>query len=224
MQKLIVTGRGDEWRWYDLAYPRSLVEANEPKLVAQLLARSRQFAADPAGRYLFQAGGKGGGVYVIDRDHMGQYHSGDDSHAVQVIRKTHGIYSAPAFWNQHVFFFWSDDFPRDFRLDNGQLSNAPSAHGLTRFNDPGATPTISANGNTNGIVWILRSKGWRAPDRPAVLYALDAANLGRELYNSEQKPERDRAGLCLRFNIPTVAAGRVYVGAKAELDIYGLLR
>jgi hypothetical protein len=60
-----VTGRSDEWRWYDLAYPRSLVEANEPKLVAQLLARSRQFAADPEGRYLFQAGGKGGGVYGI---------------------------------------------------------------------------------------------------------------------------------------------------------------
>ena len=58
-------GRSDEWRWYDLAYPRSLVEANRPKLVAQLLARSRQFAADPAGRYLFQAGGKGGGVYGI---------------------------------------------------------------------------------------------------------------------------------------------------------------
>jgi N-6 DNA Methylase len=60
-----VVGRSDEWRWYDLAYPRSLVEANEPKLVVQLLARSRQVAADRAGRYLFQAGGKGGGVYGI---------------------------------------------------------------------------------------------------------------------------------------------------------------
>jgi len=58
-------GRSDEWRWYDLAYPRSLLEANRPKLVAQLLARSRQFAADPEGKYLFQAGGKGGGVYGI---------------------------------------------------------------------------------------------------------------------------------------------------------------
>jgi hypothetical protein len=97
------------------------------------------------------------------------------------------------------------------------------ARGTTRFPDPGATPTISANGNANGIVWLLRSKGWRAPDRPAVLYALEAANVARELYNSEQKPERDRAGLCLRFNVPTVARGRVYVGAIGELDVYGLL-
>jgi len=175
-------------------------------------------------RHLLIAGGKGGGIYVIDRDHMGQYHSGDDSHAVQVIRKTQGIYSAPAYWNQHVFFLWTDDVLKDFRLDYGRLSTAPVARGTTRFADPGATPTISANRNTNGIVWVLRSKGWRAPDRPAVLYALDAANVARELYNSEQKPGRDRAGLCLRFNVPTVAAGKVYVGAIDELDVYGLLR
>ncbi len=97
-------------------------------------------------RRLLIAGGKGGGIYIIDRDHMGQYHSGDDSHAVQVIRKTQGIYSAPAYWNQHVFFLWSDDFLKDFRLDHGRLSAAPVARGNIRFDDPGATPTVSANG------------------------------------------------------------------------------
>lgn len=174
--------------------------------------------------HLLIAGGKGGGVYLIDRDHMGRYHSVDDSHAVQVIRKTQGIYSAPAYWNQHVFFWWSDDVLKDFRLDQGQLSSGPVARGATRFSDPGATPTVSANGNANGIVWVLRSKGWRASDHAAVLYALDAANVARELYNSEQKPDRDRAGLCLRFNIPAISGGKVYVGAKGELDVYGLLR
>src|SRR5579864_2369 len=73
-------------------------------------------------RHLLIAGGKGGGVYLIDRDHMGQYHFADDSHAVQVIRKTEGIYSAPAYWNGHVFFVWSDDVLKDFRLDHGRLS------------------------------------------------------------------------------------------------------
>jgi len=98
------------------------------------------------------------------------------------------------------------------------------AQGTVRFIDPGATPTVSANGNSNGIVWVIRSKGWRSPDTPAVLYAFDAANVARELYNSEQNAARDRAGLCLRFNIPTVANGRVYVGAKSKLDVYGLTR
>jgi hypothetical protein len=175
-------------------------------------------------RHLLIAGGKGGGVYLIDRDHMGRYRFADDGHAVQVISKRQGIYSTPAYWNGHVFFLWSDDVLKDFRLEQGRLSDAPKVRGTIRFVDPGATPTVSGNGDRDGIVWLLRSKGWRAQDRPAVLYAVDAANIARQLYSSEQKPARDRAGLCLRFNSPTVAGGKVYVGAKGELDVYGLLR
>ncbi len=74
-----------------------------------------------------------------------------------------------------------------------------------------------------GTVWVLLSKVWNAPDRPAVLYAYDAADVAHELYNREQNPGRDRAGLTDRFNIPTVVNGRVYVGAKHEVDVYGLL-
>ena len=51
----------------------------------------------------------------------------------------------------------------------------------------------------------------------------DAADVGHELYTSEQNARRDRAGLALRFNIPTVVNGHVYVGAKHEVDVYGLL-
>jgi hypothetical protein len=54
-------------------------------------------------------------------------------------------------------------------------------------------------------------------------YAYDAANVTHELYDSEQNAGRDRPGLALRFNIPTVVNGQVYVGAKHEVDVYGLL-
>jgi hypothetical protein len=72
-------------------------------------------------------------------------------------------------------------------------------------------------------VWVIESKGWRSPDRQFVLHAYDAANIAHELYNSEQNPARDRGGLTLRFNIPLVANGKVYVGAKKQVDVYGLL-
>ena len=79
-------------------------------------------------------------------------------------------------------------------------------------------------GTRSAIVWVLSSRHWDEPDkRPAVLHAYDAANVARELYNSEQNSSRDRAGVGLRFNVPTVADGRVYVGAKGELDVYGLV-
>ncbi|HYL76233.1 MAG TPA: hypothetical protein VEU96_18630 [Bryobacteraceae bacterium] len=171
--------------------------------------------------HLLVLGGKGGGIYVIDRDHMGKYQPGSDSHAVQMLPFSRGVYSAPAYWNHHLFLFAANDVLKDFAISNGQLSRTPVAQGPTKFIDPGATPTISANGARNGIVWVIRSKGWRSPDTPAVLYAYNAANVANELYNSEQSL-RDRAGFCLRFNIPTVANGRVYVGAKGEIDVYGL--
>jgi hypothetical protein len=173
--------------------------------------------------HLLMAGGKQGVLYVIDRDHMGKFHPGDDGHAVQLVPIGTGIYSAPAYWNHHVYIFAADDVLKDFALENGKLSARPVAQGPTRFIDPGATPAISANGTRNGIVWVLRSKGWRSPDTSAVLYAYDATNVSHELYNSDQNPQRDRAGLCLRFNIPTVANGKVYVGAKREVDVYGIL-
>jgi hypothetical protein len=115
------------------------------------------------------------------------------------------------------------DTLKAFAVEDGRLRTTPSAQGDTKFIDPGATPTISANGAKDGIVWVLKSKGFMAADIPAVLHAYDASNVAHELYNSEQNSSRDRAGTALRFNIPTVANGRVYVGAKKELDVYGLL-
>jgi len=172
--------------------------------------------------HLLLVGGKQGVLYLIDRDHMGKF-GPDNRQAVQVLPLSTGIYSAAAYWNQHVYIFAADDVLKDFALQQGRLSQRPVSQGITRFIDPGATPTISANGSHSGVVWVLRSKGWCSPDTPAVLYAFDAANVAHQLYSSEENHQRDRAGLCLRFNIPTVANGRVYAGAKGEVDVYGLL-
>ena len=73
------------------------------------------------------------------------------------------------------------------------------------------------------MLWVLRSKSWNGADAPATLSAFDAENITHQLYSSEQNSSRDRAGVALRFNIPTVANGRVYVGTKGEVDVYGLL-
>jgi len=75
----------------------------------------------------------------------------------------------------------------------------------------------------DGLIWVLNSKAWNGSDANAVLFAFDANDASRLLYSSEQNSPRDRAGLALRFNIPTVINGHVYVGAKHEVDVYGLL-
>jgi hypothetical protein len=110
----------------------------------------------------------------------------------------------------------------DYAVERGHL--ALKASGATRSFDSGATPTVSANGSKHGIVWAVSSKNWNEPARrPAVLYAYDASKVAHELYNTEQNSNRDRAGVALRFAIPTVVNGKVYVGTKGEVDVYGLL-
>ena len=102
-----------------------------------------------------------------------------------------------------------------------ELAGRPSC----RFENPGAGPVVSANGTRDGIVWLIETKVWNAytSTKASVLHAYEASNVAHELYNSEQNAGRDRPGLALRFNIPTVVNGHVYVGTKHEVDVYGLL-
>jgi hypothetical protein len=173
--------------------------------------------------HLLLAAGKAGLIYELDRDNLGKFHKGDDSHAVQVVAAGIDSFGAPAYWNGHVYYFLSGDYLRDYPLQNGRLPKEPAAKSTTQFTDPGATPAISANGTKNGIVWALSSKTWDGGDRTAVLYAYDAENVAHQLYNSNQVYERDHASRSLRFAIPTVVNGRVYVGTKREVAVYGLL-
>jgi hypothetical protein len=174
--------------------------------------------------HLMVAGGKGGTLYVVNRDHMGRFHAGSDAHATGTWEfPKHPLFGAPAFWNGHIFAIAATDVLRDLALNDGKLTAAHEA-GSPKFTDAGATPVVSAHGSADGIVWALTSYDWQRSGRPAVLHAYDAADVGNELYNSEQQSDRDRAGEALRFTSPLVANGRVYVGTRHELDVYGPLR
>lgn len=171
-------------------------------------------------RHLLLQPTKGNVLYVIDRDHMGQYHAEGDA-VVQQIRMAGGGYGAIAYWNEHAFFACEDDFLRDYALKNGQMILNTYSH--VRFLNPGATPTISANGKENAIVWAVATKVWNGLDQPAVLYAFNAKDVAEPIYSSEQNSTRDRAGLATRFVVPIVLNGRVFLAARGEIDVYGLL-
>ena len=167
--------------------------------------------------------GKGGTIYVVDRDHMGHYQPKNDGRAVQTVPGRGGIFGSISYWNHNLYVLSESnkDALRQFILRDGKLLlKAASGSG---FPSCGATPIVSANGLRDGVLWVLHSKAWDATDTNAVLFAFDALDTTRLLYASEQNPSRDRAGLALRFNIPMVANGHVYVGAKHEVDVYGLL-
>jgi len=169
------------------------------------------------------AAGKNGVLYLIDRDSMGGYHSGSDSHAIQSFKVVDSpIYGAPAYWNGHLFVFASNDVLKDFPIVDGHLATTPAHRGNIRFKNPGAIPSISANGQQDGIVWVVLTKDYREKDVPATLQAYDAGDVSRLLYTTENDAH-NTPGSALRFTIPSVADGHVYVGSRNIVYVFGLL-
>ena len=166
--------------------------------------------------------GKEGTIDLIDRDNMGHWQSGSDSQIVQTMPYAiGGLWSSPAFWNNSVYFGGYNDELKAYAFNpqTQLLSTGPTSQSPEEFYFPGPTPSITSNGTNNGIAWVIQGDGTYA-----VLRAYSATNLGNELYNSEQNSGRDRAGLPVKFTVPTVADGHVFVGTQNQVAEYGLLQ
>lgn len=176
--------------------------------------------------------GKEGTIRLIDRDQMttGNLHycaSGcnnqDAQIAQELISAVGGMWSMPAYWNGHVYMAGNGNSVMSFTLNgSGMLNTTPANSGPHFFGFPGATPSVSANGTANGIVWSLDTGSNGTDGSPllsAVLYANDATTM-TELYNSSNVAG-DAAGAAVKFAVPTIANGKVYIGTATELDVYG---
>jgi hypothetical protein len=172
--------------------------------------------------HLLIGGGKNGILYVVNRDNMGHSNPKRKNAPQAVPNPGHAIFSSPAYFDGMVYMNAVSDVLKQYRLINGTLVG-PVAQSSTPFGYPGATPSISADGASNGIVWEVQNSGTRAAPGPAVLHAYNADNVAQELYNSAQDSPRDQAGLAVKFVVPTIANGKVYVGTQTGLTVYGLL-
>jgi hypothetical protein len=165
--------------------------------------------------------GKEGSIYVVNRDNMGHYNSQNNSQIIQNLTgQVGGIFSTPAYWNGNVYFGGSQDYLKAFSLTNGVLSATPTSESSYKFTYPGPNPIVSANGDSNGIVWILETDSQN--NHNEVLRAYDANNLTTELYDTSQNLKRDNPGGYIKYAVPTVANGKVYVGSRTTFDAYGL--
>lgn len=168
--------------------------------------------------------GKQGVAYLLNRDNLGKFQAGSDSQIVQSF--TWGlcgtgrclIFGTPAYFENTVYMAAAGDKLKAYTLGNGQL--ILSGESTNSFPWPGATPVVSANGASNGIVWVVESNGSGAP---AVLHAYSAADVIIELYNSSENAARDNPGPAIKFSVSTVANGKVYVGSQYQVSVFGLL-
>ncbi len=166
--------------------------------------------------HLAVAAGKDTNLYVVNRDSMGKLSENNTSLYQELAGLLPGgVYAAPAYFNNMVYYGPVGYNIQAFTISNGKLSTSPSAQTAMGFDYPGATPSISANGTSNGIVWA------EAVAQTAVLHAFDATNLN-ELYNSNQAGGRDQFG-GNKFITPMIANGKVFVGTPTGVAVFGLL-
>src|SRR5437879_198494 len=183
-------------------------------------------AGSVAHPHLLIGGDKQGILYVIDRDSMSGFNPGGDLilQEVTVIGGsciTCGIFSTPAFWEGKLYVVAIGDVLKQYTLANASLTPALQAGDV--FGYPGATPAISSDGAANGIVWVLdtsNNPNGSGRDGPAILFAYDATNLDK-LFSSPTSGA-GAAGNAVKFTVPTVANGKVYVGTQTELSVFGL--
>jgi hypothetical protein len=200
---------------------------------------------------LLVGGSKSAVFYVLNRSQLGQNNSTDN--VVQEFMVDGPSYCTPAFWNNTLYYFGAQYGATQlgesytFVPGSGTFVTTPASKTPTGFGFPGATPSVSATpSGTNGILWAMETSHYGTSTwtlnngglaaGPAVLHAYDAGNLALELWNSSQTAGgRDQAGNAVKFTVPTIANGKVYIGTRGsdtsngggttfgEIDVYGLL-
>lgn len=168
-------------------------------------------------KHLAVGAGKDSIIYVADRDNMGKFNSSADQIYQEVSSQLGGqVFSMPAFFNDTVYFGAVGDALKAFPVANARVAATPASQSTHAFSFPGTTPSVSANGTTNGIVWAIENSG-------AVLFAYDATDLTKELYNSNQAANNRDHFSGNKFITPMVVNGKVYVGTPNSVAVFGLL-
>jgi hypothetical protein len=171
-------------------------------------------------RHLGVGAGKDGNIYLFDRDNMGKFNGSADSTLYQELPNAlaNAQYAVPTWFNGKIYFGAVGDHIRAFTLSSARLSTTRPVMTPISFGYPGASPSISANGTDNPILWALENTN------PVVLHAYDANDISRELYNSRQAPRgRDTAGAAIKWIPPTIADGKVFVPTTTGVGVFGLL-
>jgi hypothetical protein len=172
-------------------------------------------------RYLAIGAGKDSNIYIVDRTNMGKFNPNNDNAIYQEINGalSSGEWAMSAYFNGSVYFGPQANNLMQFEFSQAKLSTSPVSKSSATFEYPGSTPSISANGSSNGIVWAIEHS-----DPTDVLHAYQAGNLAKEIYNSNQASgSRDQFGQASHFGTPMIINGKVYVGTTTNVTAFGLL-
>ena len=174
-------------------------------------------AGSSAHPHVLFTSGKEGRMYLLDRQALGGVQTSADSGAVASIpiSGSHATFGAAGYFNGSIYLGPVNSPLLAFPIAGASLASSPSASASNVNGFPGATPSISANGTNDGIVWTLTA------DDGGRLLAYDAIDLST-LYSSNDRTSDQLPGYT-EFSVPTIADGKVFAAAEAGVAIYGEL-
>jgi hypothetical protein len=181
-------------------------------------------------------GGKQGLLYLVNTNDMGKLQSTTDR-VVQEFQADNGLWGSPVFWNNpsapRLYVWGVNDSLKAFTYNStiGKFNTPFSAASSVKTpnssgGDPCGALSVSSNQSVagTGIVWATIPLA--DPDHTTVhgkLYAFDATNVAKELWDSGQNAFRDDYGNFAKFVPPTIANGKVYVATDSyQVCAYGL--
>ena len=173
--------------------------------------------------------GKEGRILVLNRDSLGGYvgpNAGRNTNAVQDITNAlgtdSGLWSTPAYWNGNVYMWAENDALKMFPITNGVLATTRLGAILGKLGISGSHPGGLVQWHTERYCVGIETDAYNS-NGSSVLYAFNANNVAQELYDSNQNSNRDNPGPAIKFTVPVITNGKVYVGAGYQVDVYGLL-
>jgi hypothetical protein len=136
------------------------------------------------------------------------------------------FFSAPVYYNDRVYAWSQNDVLKSYDVSNTQPKQVDAATSTQPIYMPGGVLSVSANGTTGGtaIVWATVAQNGSASGvvRPGQMFAFNATDLSQQLYSTATNPS-DSPGNFGKFNPPTVARGKVYLGTFSnQVVVYGL--
>ena len=171
--------------------------------------------------HLLVGSGKEGKIYLLSRDtgSMGKYSANDTGAVQEVGSAIGGSYGTPAFFydgtTSRIYYGGQGDVAKSFVISNGVITGTPDHRTADSYGGHGATPSISANGTSNGIMWTLEFGS-------SQLRAYNASNINQEYWNSSMGSGNALGGAVL-FTVPTVINGQVFVGTSNSVVAYTVL-
>ena len=224
--KLSSTGSILDWF---TPFNQSVFSANDIDLGSAGIVILPDTVASPAHPHLALATGKVAILYLLDQNNMGKFNSSSNNDVQEVIPVPPpnttlldgGNYGDVAYWNGNIYTT-GQNFPlSQFQIANGVISTPQTAKSSNTFPPRGGIPAVSASGTGGGVVWIVDYSGWQNGAN-SILDAYDATNVGTLLFSSPATGAGS-AGPAVKWLVPTVANGKVYIGNQFSFSVFGLL-